>query len=185
MERWLVPSLFINKTFLKKTSWVHLSLKRKRNTHFWIFYYQILLLFWHCLARWLCFITTIFFFRDWNKTGTHPVLLGDELCRIFRDRRTNQTHTYSIDSTWHTFMCSHPMGIIARDSKCAILSPCQLPVIKLSLLHNYNTIMVPITYSKTIKNNKPKGQYIWSQPTKISHNTRELLDKTELNNTLI
>ena len=65
-----------------------------------------------------------------------------------------KTHTYSIDSTWHTLMCSHPTRVIARDVKRTTLSPCQLPIIKLSHLHNYNTRVVPITYSKTIKNVK-------------------------------
>ena len=52
----------------------------------------------------------------------------------------------------YPFMCSHPTRVIARDLKRTILQPYQLPVIKLSHLHNYNTSVFAITYSKTIKN---------------------------------
>ena len=62
-----------------------------------------------------------------------------------------KTHTYSIDFTWHTPMRSHHTRVIGRILKRTLILPWLLSVIKLLHLHNYNTSVVPITYSKTIK----------------------------------
>ena len=74
--------LVILKTIHLNKSWVHLSLKSKRNTYLWILLLLNLLFCWYCLSRWLRLFKTIFFFRNWNKTGSHLVLLRGEYCRV-------------------------------------------------------------------------------------------------------
>ena len=81
-------SSFVYKTFWN-TSWGHLSLQNKGNTYFWTLNCQISLLFFGAV-RHGDFIDSKRFFRNINITERHLVLLGGELCSIFRDRGTNQ-----------------------------------------------------------------------------------------------